>query len=144
VAWRLDKPGITEARCRACTILGGCTVETEAQAWEYTLVAEREEDPVQVGEDLELPPCVGEADLAYFREKHGRPCPRVELRAENVDALSLFRISVREDARPLAAPLFEALCGSLPAEERAAVLQRVLNTLNDETVSELLYPKAGE
>lgn len=141
--FRLDKPAITEARCRACVMLNGCYVETEAQAREFSRLDERAEEPVQVGEFLELPPCVGEVDLEWYRREHDRPCPRVELRIENADALSLFRVSVREDARPLAAPLFEALCGGLPAEERAATIQRVLATLNDETVSELLYPKAG-
>jgi hypothetical protein len=143
VQFRLDKPDITEARCRACVILGGCEVETEAQAREFSRLDERAEDPVRVGEFLELPPCVGEVDLEWFRREHDRPCPRVELRVENADALSLFRVSVREDARPLAAPLFEALCGGLPADERARTIHRVLSTLNDETVSELLYPKAG-
>jgi hypothetical protein len=118
-------------------------VETDAQAEEYSRLEELAEEPVRAGEFLELPPCVGEADLAWFRDKLGRPCPRVELRTENADAFSLFLVCVREDARPMWAELFSALCGDLPADARAATIRRVLGTLNDETVSDLLYPKAG-
>lgn len=124
-------------------MLGGCQVDTEKQAREFSRLDERAEDPVRVGEFLELPPCVGEVDLEWYRREHNRPCPRVELRVENADALILFWLSVREDSRQMWGQFFEAACGHLSADERATMVRRVLATLNDETVWELLYPKAG-
>jgi hypothetical protein len=94
VAWRLEMPHVTEARCGACTVTGGCEVTTDAEAREYSS-AMLPPRLVEVGEILEEEPCVN-LDL-YQKTFPGRECPRVELDVENEEAATLVQMRIGED-----------------------------------------------
>ena len=92
---------------------------------------------------MELPPCVNRALLSVWTSK-GRPCPRVELDADNAEPLELFRLLIREDARGMAPLYVETAWGEMPPHRRLLLLRRTLRALSDEEVSAVLYPKAEE
>ena len=99
--------------------------------------------PAEVGDLVELPPCVPVEMLPAFEAK-GRPCPRVELEADNVEPLELFQILINESARPTAETFMSASWGELGQDRRLALLRRTLRALRDPDVTALLYPKLDE
>jgi hypothetical protein len=126
-------PHVTEARCGACTVTGGCEVTTDAEAREYSS-AMLPPRLVEVGEILEEEPCVN-LDL-YQKTFPGRECPRVELDVENEEAATLVQMRIGED--PLASAYFDIACGDLPREEQERILRRVMRAVGDERVQGLL------
>lgn len=125
-------------------MLGGVTIETEAQARAYTAAMRahpsswtpRDLDPapLRVGEALELEPCVGPDYERHF----GRECPRVELWPENAAAAELVFGALPEHTRSLLPAYVDALTAEMaPAEARAVVL-RAMRTLHGEAVAGFL------
>ncbi len=134
-------PHLTELRCRACVMLGGTTIENQAEADELTALPRLRIKGVvvRVGDVVSLPHCLSsDAALATFAKERGRPCPRVELAAENDDAMNVFSLSARADARHLVDP-YLSTCTASRARRRALLL-RVARTLMDREVTEALYP----
>lgn len=134
---------MTEVRCRACTVLGGMTVETEQEASAVSeiprvelAIKTGERAPIRVGDEVKLPPCV--RDLGQY-VRAGRACPRVELAPENYEAIALFGLSARDNARHLAVPYLDSVFPE-QSDERRRVIQRVMNTLMHAEVSKLLRP----
>jgi hypothetical protein len=132
--FRLLKPEITEARCRACEVMGGTGVDTAEQAREYQRLFKR--PWIEEGDFLEEEPCIQRGLLRVYPEEHGRPCPRVELEPRNVEAVTLAGCLMREDSRPLFPMLFERLCDFLPRDEQLQTLQRIHAALQDSQVNE--------
>jgi hypothetical protein len=93
-------------------------------------------DPPEVGELLQLEPCV-EIPWPDRRASEERPCPRVALDPENVEAMELLRLSVSEISRPMAGPLSMAL----PPRTRRRVILRVHNAIHAPTVMDGLFPQ---
>lgn len=118
----MRSPELTEARCNACTVMGGTVVQNEKDATFYGKQLRR---PIEPGEVVELEPCIQKGLLRIFPEEYGRPCPRVQLAVRNVEAQQLAACLIREDTRPTFALLFERLCGVYPQAEQLQIVQRV-------------------
>lgn len=131
-------PQISEARCRACVMLGGTLVASKRDAAEFTNALGR---TVEVDELLEEEPCQPAHILEEIQRMEGRPCPRVPLLIENAEALELISVLLREDLRPMAPVIFDATCGDLSRDHRARMLRRVRKTLQEPEVNEFLNPK---
>ena len=95
--------------------------------------------PVTLGEELEA--CQPAGVLAEIEAKHGRPCPRIVLLPGNVVPWQLFQLIIRDDARAMFTPLFEALTASYDRDGRAGLIRRVLGTLNDSEVHGIMHPE---
>jgi len=122
-------------------MLGGCAVKTKEEAATFTRLLVRPMKPVRVGDWIEEPPCI---DLTGYEKRFGRPCPRVEVDAENKDLVTLFGLAVREDLRALGAEFFRDSHAHLPPEQRARALRRYVRALQDDQVVEALYPSRKE
>jgi hypothetical protein len=93
---------------------------------------------VAVGDELE--PCQPANILAEIQAQHGRPCPRIELLPANWIPWDLFSLIIRDDARAMFIPLFQALTLGQDRDARARLIRRVLFTLNDPEVHEIMHP----
>jgi len=118
-------------------MLGGTDAESEADARRLSASLGR---GVEEGEHVEEGPCVPEYHLAAIREQWGRPCPRVELDPDNVDAATLAFFMVQPHLRPLFDPYYAASLEGDPPEVRRALLIRVSNAVHSEQMLERLYP----
>lgn len=125
-------------------MLGGTEVADEEDAAFYRSLPELGEQDASVGSFIELEPCVPDHYLAEIQAQEGRPCPRVELDTRNEEPLSLFKVLVREDLRPLAPVVFQTMCGELSGAQRRAVLDRTLRTVTDPDVSGVLHPEPAK
>ena len=132
-AFRLHFNRLTEAECRACRISGGTVVEDEKEREAYRKALKR--DDIEVGDELyEEPPCKVTEAMLETCEKEGRPCPRVELSAENGLPAQLFWMSQSETSRNLMGPILDGL----PPSERSTVAQRVASAIHDPKVQRAL------
>jgi hypothetical protein len=123
-------------------MLGGVTIETEAQARAYTAAMRahpsawtpRDLDPasIQPGEDLELEPCVGPDHLQRF----GRECPRAELHPENEVAARLAFASLGngDHTRGLMPVYVEALLADMAQDQARTVVLRAFRALQSDAV----------
>lgn len=137
-------PTITELRCRACTVKGGMVVGSAAEVEALSeiplvriAVAEQRMPKVQVGDHVELRPCILKDDeMRVYREEHEKgmrpwPCPLVDLFVENVEALELFWIATNEEARGYAGLFSDALLSTYSDDERVRILRRAMLALGD-------------
>jgi hypothetical protein len=141
--FELELPLISEARCRACTILGGTTPQNEEEVRLYTEAIEATglmDYQVAVGTKLEVPPCVNPTDLAAC-EKKGRRCPRVEQDPENDDAMAVVRLNLMDHTHGLADAWMRMACAPLSLDEERAFLGRVATALRSGAVLSRLYPE---
>lgn len=121
-------------------MLGGRTIETEAEARAFTAAMrahpaawptpELNPAPVRVGDTFELEPCVG----PDYRQRFKRDCPRVELWPENGPAAELVFAALPEHTRPLLPAYVEALTADMGDEARAIVV-RAFRTLQGDAVT---------
>jgi len=132
-------PHLTEARCRACTILGGCTV-TERTRDSIAALPELRGSTPEVGDEIELAPCLNEYELAVY-ERQGRPCPRVELEPGNGEPLRAAQLLMRDDGRIAFPEWFRAACGNWSADRRLTILDRALEALASDRVQAILHPQ---
>ena len=132
-------PAITEERCRACSILGGVTVETETEAAEYRRLLAPQIPP---GDDLAAPPCVPPWKLAEIEKRTGRPCPRRELTdPDNYLVAELCNLSIPEHTRHLVQPWLSARIPS--RARRVRLLSRLAKTLRAPQVIEHMFPSTS-
>jgi hypothetical protein len=82
--------------------------------------------------------------LTEIKKRTGRPCPRVILEPENVDAAQLVGFLIPEDTRGLAPALYDAIAEDLTAEDRRFLLMRVSGALHDPKVHAKRFPKKDE
>lgn len=134
--FKLEYSAVPEDRCQACVVKGGFPIRNEKQARRFLRL--HDVDEVKVGTVLTLPTCEPEPVLALIREKYGRPCPRVELDVENGPAASLASLVISSHLSPLIDPLYEAATVDLTAEQRLALVYRVIHALQDSRVVDLL------
>lgn len=137
-------PQCTPMRCRACTVLGGTTLDTdeEAEAVNEIPRVKLSGTTYKAGDFVSLPHCLkDDAELARFAKANGRPCPRVVLDPSNVPASNLVSMTIREDVRPFVGPYFEATHAAASSDTRRRMLARVALTVMDRDVTEALYPK---
>jgi len=87
-------------------------------------------------------PCVPRAHLALIERKLGRPCPRVDVDAENAPALPLFSSLFAEHLRPLAPALWGELAETIAPEERLPFLLRLVRAASSDAVIARMYPVA--
>lgn len=142
-------PHLTELRCRACSVFGGCEIQTPAEAAELEAIprvrlgASRIRNGEQtmegdfiptVGAHASLPPCVSAAELDEINKATGRPCPLVPLRLENGLAARLTFLSMGED--PLTPLFFDTVMAEEPITERRRLLERVMDAKGARDVSE--------
>ena len=137
-------PGMSEERCRGCKMLGGHTIETEAEARAFTSAMrahpaswptpDLNPAPVAVGDTIELEPCVAPAD---YRKQFGRDCPRVELLPENGPAAELVFATLPEHTRQLLPAFVEALVAEM-GDEAGPVVLRAFRTLQGPAVTNWL------
>lgn len=123
-------------------MLGGTEVETESDAAAFTNALRKhpgawvprdlEPEPIQLGEELELEPCV-RPDWPFRTPDH--PCPREELWPENALGARLVFAALPEHTRPLMPAFARALLSDLPQWEADQVLVRVMRTLQSEQVT---------
>ena len=114
--------------------MGGGVVQTEQAARELSELLPR---TVSKGDELNEPECVAKHELGVY-EQLGRPCPRVDLDPENVEAAEAMNLSIRADLRHLAEPYLLAVAED--PEERASLILRVAGTLRNARVTEILHP----
>jgi hypothetical protein len=117
-------------------MLGGVTVGDLDDAREYAGSLGR---PVQVGERLEEPPCVGPRELAAIAEHEGRPCPRVVLLAGNDLAANLTSLLLQPHPGLIDA-LFRASVEGMPAWEQKRIIHRAYAALENPRVVRLRFP----
>jgi len=120
--------------------MGGCTIESEAEARAFTAAMRAHPAawptpdinpaPVQVGDTLELAPCVG----PDYRQRFKRECPRVELWPENAQAAELVFAALPEHTRPLLPAYVEALSAEL-GDEAGPVVLRAFRVLQGAAVN---------
>jgi len=123
-------------------MMGGIDVRTPEQAEIYSRMLR---EPVQIGAHIEEPECMPEHDPRWQRAlREGRECPRVDLDRDNRLPYQLLLLAGSDHTRPVFGPFFNASCGHLPAEERAAILSRVHAGLMSSVVLDRLYPKPTE
>lgn len=103
--------GSVEERCRACVVNGG-------------------------DEGM----CISDAASSRMLQTIGRPCPRVEIDPENVEAMSLMGWLIHDDLKPLAPEYARALLAGRPADDRARLLSRVASALRSKELSDRLHP----
>jgi hypothetical protein len=127
-------PTVTEARCRACVMTGGCVVETDEEAAAMSALLLRE---VEVGAALSEEPCVPTDWLEQY-ERKGQACPRVPLAWGNDVAAEALTLAMSPHTAWLAPQTLAA--AELPAELHAAVLRRVAYVLRDQAVAEKVAP----
>lgn len=127
-------PTVTEARCRACVMTGGCVVETGEEAAAMGTLLLRE---VEVGETLTEEPCVPLDWLEQY-ERQGQACPRVALEWGNDVAAEALTLAMSPHTAWLAPQSLAA--AQLPAELHGAILRRVAYVLRDQAVAEKVAP----
>jgi hypothetical protein len=81
-------------------------------------------------------PCRRPIELERIRQQTGRPCPRVEIHAENALPLHLVTLALSDRTRPLMLEVLDA--EDLPIELRRVVLGRVIHALFSEQLDEAL------
>jgi hypothetical protein len=118
-------------------MLGGVTVDDLDEAREYAGTLGR---PVQVGERLEEPPCVGAMELAAIEQYEGRPCPRVVLMPGNDLAANLTSLLLQPHSGLMDA-LFRASTEGMPTWEQKRIIHRAYAALQSPRVTRLLYPE---
>lgn len=126
----------------ACVMTGGATVDSEEDARFLSKQPELADREIDVGDEVELPPCVPEHYLAIWRAK-GRSCPRpgLAMDPETGPGLDLMQVSLAEHTRHM----FEGVLRDLvPAGERPVLRRRVLAALRDPVVTERLFPKRDD
>jgi hypothetical protein len=123
-----------------CKMTGGATVETEEDLRSLQKLPEMIGRTVNIGDALELEPCLPDHYLAEIQKQKGRPCPRpgLAMDPDNEAPLELMQVSLLEHTRHL----FEGTLRDLvPRHERAAVRRRVAMALLDPVVTARLYQK---
>lgn len=91
--------------------------------------------------------CMGEGERAAYEQEHEgkRPCPRVLLDRDNVEAWALLGYAMNESiGRLLATPagelLVEDLLGGMSREEATDVARRTASVLQDGRLWKAVYP----
>lgn len=84
--------------------------------------------------------CISDAASSRMLQTLGRPCPRVDIDPENVEAMSLMGWMIHDDLKPLAQEYARALLAGRPADERARLLSRVASALRSKELSARLHP----
>lgn len=100
--------------------------------------------PLHVGEHVTLPPCVPEGWLTAIQEQHGRPCPRVEIEPENVEAIQLAEAILGGWPAPLWEPFWRTLLDGVSMDRRLRVLRRVARALATPEIAPHVPSAGGE
>lgn len=113
---------------------GGVLIETDDEAQQFGRY-EVADMQLHVGQELVLEPCVA-IPWPDRRACDERPCPLVELDADNAVPAGLTTALLSPRMVPTFGPMFEAEYGTAHGEERKAVLQRVMRAVGSEAVHE--------
>ena len=123
--------------------MSGTVIESDTQAQAFTAAikahsgvwAERGMDPspVRVGESFELEPCVSK-NWPFRTET--RPCPRVELWAENELSTRIVFATLycSEDARPLLPGYVDVVCSAYDDDTASRAREHSFRALQSEAV----------
>jgi hypothetical protein len=130
-------------------MLGGITIETGAQAAQFTAAMRASPKhwtgrgisgaPIRAGESLNLEPCIP-PNWPYRTDE--QPCPRVELWPENDLAFDLVLAALPEHTRPLVALYADGVLEDLGNDERRATLARVVRALQSQQVGNWMRAQA--
>lgn len=88
--------------------------------------------------------CISDMASSRMLQTLGRPCPRVEIDPENVEAVAVMGWMIHDDLKPLAPEYARALLAGRPADERARLLSRVAAALRSPALSSRLHPDPGK
>jgi hypothetical protein len=80
-------------------------------------------------------PCLTPSEIDVFLKEYDRPCPRVELEAENAPAAEVLAFACSGLLQGLAAEMFAARSSALRPEARAALLLRIHAALHHPSVA---------
>jgi hypothetical protein len=89
-------------------------------------------------------PCLNWRHLhEKYVKKRGRPCPRIELSADNVDAWELLNMLMDPQLAALAQGWLDGM-NYLDAREKRTLLQRAMRVKNDKEVNDAIRKQARE
>lgn len=86
--------------------------------------------------------CISDSHSARLQESTGRPCPRVELDTDNIEAFRLIGWTADDDLKPLAPMFAAALLHGREPEEKLRILSRLGSALKSREIRSAMHPSS--